>query len=1499
MAATVTGVFQIIDRASGPMRNMERQARKTDLAIRSVGDALDDVGTSRQLEQLDKVERNMRDVDRAAVAVGGTGGSGSRTKRVFDDLGNSSDRLSIRLGRTAAALTGIKNIIGVLKLPLLVAGIGALVQAVGALAGGLVAMTPQLVQAVAALGSMAAQVANLTPMLIAYPALLGGIALAAGAAKLAFQGFSDAVSEGGEALRNLAPRAREVAEVLRGAGRDFAREMQRTAQVGFFGQFNAQVLNRTLLSSGTQRAASQVITQQSRALGRGAANLASGLTTPTMLRQIGQFSQFSSGAIVRLSTGVNNLAYALADLLVTARPFLNWMVDTVVGWTQMAQRTAEQNRRTGELRVTFAEARDTIEQFGRIARNVWRTLGNVRDAADEAGQSMWNAAERGSRRWDEWTGSARGQQTMTRYFDNAREAVSRVWDVTKNLAGALIGVGRAADEAGDNLWESARRATQGWEDWANSVSGQTSMRVFFENIREPVGQLAGLVGDLGAAIMRVGAAPGFADTVATLRQAVEPLEGAIAAMGGNLGPAFAELVVQVSRLIEMLAGTGGGVLGRFVELFASLLEIVLNVVDAIPGLDRLFGAGMMIGGIAMIRRFAAEFRGLTAAIMEAAAAMRTLAVAPVGGRRGQASPGILPVGGGRGTRTRAGGAGVGAYGIPADWGRNLASGLGAAALARRAAGRIPGVGRLGRLGRAASRAPGLGALGGIAGGAARFLGPVGAAIMGGFALKDFIGTEGGIDRRAQAAASGLTFGIVPRPRSSEEAFAEGQEEQLAELERRHHSIAEIQEKIAQDKALAATADQIEGAELRGELQVLREQLGVLRQMRHQRQLARADELLRGPEGIMAAFDLRASATGPRRAMKAATEDVLGELKNLRGAGRVAMAENYLAWASEMEESNPKLKGLADDAAIAIENRMKRLGRRVEVVNGQIWSGTELSWENIRKSMTSAAERARQEVSESFTDIQRVAVDALIRMGMDPKSARDVIRNMESGMTERQARTVAGGKLSSPASGWEAQAANSAAGVRRRGRQAAGARGMRIPGVGVGDTVPIAPGAIAAPGELVTNRHTEQRVDRMLSFFGTSLGAEVAGEAKPHSASLQRHARGGRVTGSSGGQIVPVPGFPGERINSAVLPAWQALQRRFNLLLTDAYGPGHQSPEHTQYGTAVDVVPGPGGSWADVNRAVAFSVRAGYNPVYYDGSHGSINLPPHGPGHHAHITLLTAAELLGGQSAGGGRGMGGGALAGLGPAMQIALRGRTSQRGLPGMLAQRAMDGIAAGAERQINRQLRRQGAALGTTGPTGGSVRQWLAQALRITGHFSPQNLQLLLGRTMQESGGDPRAINLWDSNAAAGIPSKGLLQTIEPTFDAYALRGMRDIWNPVHNAVAAIRYMMARYGHIVGPGPGGYAYGGRLPEFAGWFGSEGTVTAHGPTLLGIGDGGGTETATITRGRPAAGFVIEGGLHIHNEKGETKDQIKEAVRRAFEELEHEMEFGGEDEDDLL
>ncbi|MGI5141649.1 MULTISPECIES: LysM peptidoglycan-binding domain-containing protein [unclassified Streptomyces] len=93
----------------------------------------------------------------------------------------------------------------------------------------------------------------------------------------------------------------------------------------------------------------------------------------------------------------------------------------------------------------------------------------------------------------------------------------------------------------------------------------------------------------------------------------------------------------------------------------------------------------------------------------------------------------------------------------------------------------------------------------------------------------------------------------------------------------------------------------------------------------------------------------------------------------------------------------------------------------------------------------------------------------------------------------------------------------------------------------------------------------------------------------------------------------------------------------------------------------------------------------------------------------------------------------------------------------------------------------------------------WIKESLDVMAqHGIPGSYNGIYRNLMRESSGNPKAINLWDSNAAKGIPSKGLLQVIDPTFQAYHVPGTSwDIYDPVANITAACNYAYHRYGSI------------------------------------------------------------------------------------------------------
>ncbi|HWM39385.1 MAG TPA: transglycosylase SLT domain-containing protein [Streptomyces sp.] len=97
------------------------------------------------------------------------------------------------------------------------------------------------------------------------------------------------------------------------------------------------------------------------------------------------------------------------------------------------------------------------------------------------------------------------------------------------------------------------------------------------------------------------------------------------------------------------------------------------------------------------------------------------------------------------------------------------------------------------------------------------------------------------------------------------------------------------------------------------------------------------------------------------------------------------------------------------------------------------------------------------------------------------------------------------------------------------------------------------------------------------------------------------------------------------------------------------------------------------------------------------------------------------------------------------------------------------------------------------------NVDGWIKEARAIMKEKGiPGSHEGIKKNIMRESGGDPNAVNDWDINAKNGTPSKGLLQTIQPTFDSYHVDGTKDsVTDPVANIVAACNYAADKYGSM------------------------------------------------------------------------------------------------------
>jgi hypothetical protein len=109
----------------------------------------------------------------------------------------------------------------------------------------------------------------------------------------------------------------------------------------------------------------------------------------------------------------------------------------------------------------------------------------------------------------------------------------------------------------------------------------------------------------------------------------------------------------------------------------------------------------------------------------------------------------------------------------------------------------------------------------------------------------------------------------------------------------------------------------------------------------------------------------------------------------------------------------------------------------------------------------------------------------------------------------------------------------------------------------------------------------------------------------------------------GGRFVPIPGFPGEKIDRRLLPDIRWMKRRFHIFITDGYSrdPVHAENGEHPIGLATDIVPNAakGGTWNDIGELAHLAEPKQDQPIMpwrWVGWNGDAG---HGRGDHLHLS----------------------------------------------------------------------------------------------------------------------------------------------------------------------------------------------------------------------------------------------------------------------------------------
>lgn len=429
------------------------------------------------------------------------------------EIGNSADSADRKIMGLNARVTLLRNTMRLVRPFGLITGLGLAAEAASGLAAGAVAATAAL--------------APLSGAMVALPAL--GLAAAQGmtAWKLAMSGVTDAV--GGlnsvldeKKLAGLSPAAVGLARSLEKAKQPI-RDIQTSVQDGLFPGMQAG-LDAIIPTLGSFKDEMGLTGQ---AMGSVLKDAGTMMASGPFSRDLQDQMRVNASWLRRLGDAGLDLAHAFMDILVAARPLVDWMVRSVATWAEHVKVWAAAGRQSGKL----------------------------------AG-----------------------------FFDRTRKVMSLVVGMAGHLAGAFGNIAKAAAPLGLEILQALNGSADAFERWSGSIQGQNSLAAYFKEAKPTIWEIGRLVRDLTVAFFSLGNMPGGANLIRQLRTEVLPaLVDVTKHVTTGFGPALMNGIVNLAHFAQVIA-TGIGPLTMWVMFLGDLIGGLAWLGANVPGVNILLAA---------------------------------------------------------------------------------------------------------------------------------------------------------------------------------------------------------------------------------------------------------------------------------------------------------------------------------------------------------------------------------------------------------------------------------------------------------------------------------------------------------------------------------------------------------------------------------------------------------------------------------------------------------------------------------------------------------------------------------------------------------------------------------------------------------------------------------------------------------------------------------------------------------------------------------------------
>lgn len=215
--------------------------------------------------------------------------------------------------------------------------------------------------------------------------------------------------------------------------------------------------------------------------------------------------------------------------------------------------------------------------------------------------------------FNKWATSAKGQNQITNFMRAAFVSAKLLLSISKNLAIALGNIFKQGKGTGDSLLVLINNLTARFAAWTGSLKGQSALQRWFAEGKQTMIEVGGLLGDIAKAFGGLAGTADPSDTVAQLRQALQPVLQLLQQINATgVGQQVIQGFTQIAAALQQM--NAGGAISAFISSLVSMTQTVANLVTAIPGgTQTIASLATVLGTLAAIR-FVGTVTGISSVV---------------------------------------------------------------------------------------------------------------------------------------------------------------------------------------------------------------------------------------------------------------------------------------------------------------------------------------------------------------------------------------------------------------------------------------------------------------------------------------------------------------------------------------------------------------------------------------------------------------------------------------------------------------------------------------------------------------------------------------------------------------------------------------------------------------------------------------------------------------------------------------------------------------------